>query len=652
MLRDSGIRIALLVILVAIVCQSGCTTTSFVALREKPRNPLREYLKLNSSGRLKPSEETENYLARTRGSAVGDTGELLHYVRKQFTQDADPDSLQAAAELSYLAARQAQTDDTVLAGELYLDAAQYSWQYLTGVHDGRIKDPNAAEHRRTADVYNSSTESFARLLYQSRKSELSADDVILPLTQRRVHFEVPHPSPWIHTDQMGAVEFVSDYEVRNLRSRHVSRGIGVPIMIHRKRPDVAGALEEYYAEGVRFPATAVLNFPTPDEQRAGEPVRLQLYDPRDSDGIVFQNTLLPIETDLSTPLARFLTNPELDLLDTFAFLRPDKAEPLRGLYMVQPWDPDRIPVLMIHGLWSSPVTWMEMFNELQSDPVLRDHYQFWFYMYPTGEPVTFALADLRDELKQLREKCDPHGENEKLDQMVLVGHSMGGLLSYLMTVDSEDRLWNSVSGVPVQQLEANDTTKGEIQRVFFFESEPAVDRVVTIASPFRGSRYANRFTRWLGRTVVSLPRKTLQVTQLLTQLNNREAWESVFAPQTSLDSLAERSAVVQLIGQTSTPQDVEHHNILGVSRGWSQRWWTDGVVSFDSAHRKDVDSELTVRAGHSQVHRHPESIDEVRRVLKEHLRQTRRGRSVIPVKHQIGNRSQESGTHAVPNSRF
>lgn len=645
-------RIALLAFAVVVISQSGCTTVSFVTLRAKPRNPLREYLKLNDSGSLRPSGKTDDYLVRTRGSKSGDTGELLHYVRQQFTQSQDSDSLQAAAELSYVAARKALADDPVLAEELFLDAAQYSWQFLTGTHDGLIKDPNSAEHRQTAQVYNSSTESFVRLLDQSRESRASGDDVVLPLTRRRVMLEVPHPSPWIHADQIGAIEFVSDYEVQNLRNRHISRGVGVPIMIHRKRPEVTGALEQYYAEGIRFPATAVLNFPAPAEQRAGHPVRLQVYDPRDSDGIVVDNTLLPIETDLSTPLARFLTNPDLEMLDTFAFLRPDKAEPLRGLYMVQPWDPDRIPVLMIHGLWSSPVTWMEMFNELQSDPVLRDHYQFWFYMYPTGEPVTFALADLRDELEDLRRVCDPNGDNEKLDEMVLVGHSMGGLLSYLMTVDSDDQLWNSVSGIPVQDLEANDTTKGEIKRVFFFESEPAVDRIVTIASPFQGSRYANRFTRWLGRTVVSLPKKTLAVTQLLTQLNNREAWETVFTPQTSLDSLAERSAVVQLIRQTSAPDDVTHHNIVGVSRGRTRKWWTDGVVSFASAHRQDVDSELTVRAGHSQVHRHPESVDEVRRVLKEHLKEKRRGRSVIPANHQAANRNQMPGPRPVPASRF
>ena len=468
-------------------------------------------------------------------------------------------------------------------------------------------------------------------LVNAERSDEHRERFSLPLTGRSIRLEVPQPSAWIHPDQVGEIEFVSDYEVNHLRHRHVTSGIGVPIMIHRQRPEPPSQLEEYYADGLRFPATAVLRFPIPQEQHSGTPIRLQIYDPRDSEGVVVRDSLVPIETDLSTPLARFLTNPDLELLDTFAFLRPDKVKSLQGLYMVQPWDPDRIPVLMVHGLWSSPITWMEMFNELQSDPVLRAHYQFWFYMYPTGEPLAFSLADLRDDLEELQERCDPLHRNEKLDQMVLVGHSMGGLLSYLLTVDSDDTLWKSVSDTRVAELPPNDETTSEIERVFFFESDPSIDRIITIATPFQGSRYANRFTRWLSQAIVSLPAKTLEATQLMTGLDSRHGWRNVFTPRTSLDSLAKESAVVNLIGQTTTQDSVIHNNIVGVSRGQSPKWWTDGVVTYRSAHRDDADSEITVAAGHSQVHRHENAIKEVTRALKDHLKQVQDLHKVITV---------------------
>ena len=109
-----------------------------------------------------------------------------------------------------------------------------------------------------------------------------------------------------------------------------------------------------------------------------------------------------------------------------------------GLYMVQPYEPGKIPVLMVHGLWSSPMTWMEMFNDLRSQPEIRDHYQFWFYLYPTGQPFWLSAAQLRRDLAKVREVLDPTHQEPALDQMVLIGHSMGGLVSQLQTLQSGD----------------------------------------------------------------------------------------------------------------------------------------------------------------------------------------------------------------------
>jgi hypothetical protein len=117
----------------------------------------------------------------------------------------------------------------------------------------------------------------------------------------------------------------------------------------------------------------------------------------------------------------------------------------------------------------------------------------------------------------------------------------------------------------------------------------------------------------------------------MTGLDSRQGWKNVFTPRTSLDSLAKESAVVNLIGQTTTQDSVVHNNIIGVSRGKSLRWWTDGVVTYRSAHRDDADSEITVAAGHSQIHRHEIAIKEVRRALRDHLTQVKNLSKVITV---------------------
>ena len=411
------------------------------------------------------------------------------------------------------------------------------------------------------------------------------------------------------------------------RSWFVERGQGRPTPPTQK-------MEKYYANDLTLPITVVAQFHSKTLSANEDSVEIQLLDPRETDGVLVGDTLLPLESDISTPLAWFLTDPTKSLLETFAFFRPDKARRLEGLHMVQPYDPNRIPVLMVHGIWSSPMTWMEMFNDLQADPVLREKYQFWFYMYPTGEPLTFAAAKLRDRLKELRMTCDPNGQNPKLDQTVVVGHSMGGLMAYLMTVNSEDKLWNALSKLPVDRINADPETKSEIQRVFFFESDESIDRIVTIASPFNGSGYSNFFTQWLSGSLVSLPNTTSRLSQLIFKQNHQSIWDRMFAPRTSVDSLNRNSAVLRLVSQTNLPQAVEHHNIVGVSRGNSQRNWSDGVVKFNSASRNDADSEIRVKASHSKVHRHPQTISEVRRVLLEHLNDVKRRRHpIVPLKH-------------------
>jgi pimeloyl-ACP methyl ester carboxylesterase len=562
------------------------------------------------------------------------------------------EALYSLAELNYLGAQAVSGRDAPLASELYLDSAQWAWDYFaTTTDEGRLPDPVAPEHRATADVYNASCEALLRIARKHGRYCMG-QSWRMPLTGRSIDFEIPFPSRLVCADSVGEFEFVSDFRITNLRNHHTSQGLGVPVIAVRKPSATPDPMQKYYAQGMSCATTLVFRFPEGSagrHDRHSQTIRLQAFDPRESDGFQLGNALLPLESDLSTPLARFLSNPDLRLLDTWGFLRPDRVRSVEGLYMVQPYDPDRIPVLMVHGLWSSPMTWMEMFNDLQADPEIRRRYQFWFYLYPTGEPLAFAAANLREELKDVRNDCDPSQSNVRMDQMVMVGHSMGGLMSHLLTIDSGERLWNSISSLPLEQLRAEPEQKNEIRRVFFFESDPAVSRIVTIASPYGGSRYSNALTRWLGSSIVWLPSRTLQLSRLVFQQNNSGLWDRVLPQPTSLDSLAGKSAVLTLIRETRVPQDVQHHNIVGIQRGKSDADWTDGVVTFASAHRPDVASELTVPAGHSEVHRHPRTIDEVRRILIVHLNDIQRRRfPVIPVKHAASPPGTTSATWQTP----
>ncbi|HAD62235.1 MAG TPA: hypothetical protein DCG12_23605 [Planctomycetaceae bacterium] len=589
-------------------------------MREKPSNPIMDRFTLDPDGLRSPSKRTQSWLRRTSYRGEEEFDQLLMHARGR-GQNGDRESLHSAAEVSYLAAERSRKRDPELAAELFLDAVRYSWLFTVRTLPSEgVTGADQTRYRETTEIYNTSLEQLLRLTH--RVKELNGKRVIrMPLSGRTLQFEVPFQTQWMSADQLGAFEFVSDFELTNLRKHHRRRGLGVPLMVKRKRNNAAPDLEKYYATDLSLPVTAVARFDTEDD------IRIQLFDPRESDGIAVDNRLYMLESDLSAPLAWFLTDPEKGVLDTLGLFRPDKARRVEGLYMVTPYDPDRIPVLMVHGLWSSPITWMEMFNDLQADPELREKYQFWFYLYPTGEPLTTAAANLRERLREVRRRCDPYGRNRTLDQMVVVGHSMGGLMSYLLTVNSEDKLWNALSEIPVDKIEGGPEIQDEVRRVFFFESDRSVDRIITIASPFSGSGFANKFTQWLSGSIISLPDVTSQLSEQIFHQNNQSLWDRMFAPRTSLDSLSSNSAILSLVRHTSTPPDVIHHNVVGVCTGRKKGDWSDGVVKYTSASRSDVESEIVVEACHSAVHRHEETIREVARILREHLRQT--GRHII-----------------------
>jgi pimeloyl-ACP methyl ester carboxylesterase len=620
----------------------GCATTEFVQLRERPHNPLTERLTTTAFGLVRHSERTDAFLRQTSYKGREDLKHMIQHASAHRDSELFHEATYAQAELNYLAAEVVKTRDPQLASELYLDSAKAAWSYFVTPGDDAVPpDPNDARHRSTAEVYNASSESLLRIAHRLGKVKLG-QSMVMPLTARRLLFDIPVHSGVLTRDQLGEFEFVSDYELKNLTNRHTTTGLGVPIIAIRHASPNPDPVEKYYTKGMSFAATLVLRFDDEKLATGQQDVQLQIYDPRESDGIMTGSSYLPLETDVSTPLARYLSNRDLSLLDTWGFIRPDRAQKVAGLYMVQPYDPDRIPVLMVHGIWSSPMTWMEMFNELQADPEIRRKYQFWFYLYPTGEPIAFSAAGLRDELVQVRNDCDPYRRNEKLDEMVVVGHSMGGLMSHMLTIDSGSRLWKSVSGKDVDEMQISPDVKNEIQRVFFFQSNPSVERIVTIASPYGGSSFSNRFTRWLTGSFVWLPARTYELTRVVFEQNNGGWWDRVMAPKTSVDSLTRKSAVLTLIRDSQVPPDVKHHNIVGVRKGKDVSTWTDGVVAYQSAHRDDVTSEKVVQAGHREVLRHSETVLEVRRILLEHLQESQRRRfPAIPVRQTVehGNRT-------------
>ncbi|HPZ82314.1 MAG TPA: alpha/beta fold hydrolase, partial [Thermogutta sp.] len=340
-----------------------------------------------------------------------------------------------------------------------------------------------------------------------------------------------------------------------------------------------------------------------------------------------------VQADLTTPLATFLSNPALgSSLATVGLLRPEKLltlqpglnKPLTGLYMVQPYEPDKIPVIMIHGWWSSPMTWIQMFNDLRSDPLIRRRYQFWFYLYPTGQPFWISAAQFRRDLRELRQTLDPDHRQPALDQIVLIGHSMGGLIAELQTIDSGQDFWKLVSEHPFEEIRTDPISREELREIFFFQPNPSIRRIITIATPHLGSHFSNQMTQRLAARLISVPKELLQSqTQFFRENQDLLLPNNILQITDSVDALDPDCPIFALMNQARRASWIVHHNIVGASledRLWGRITGTsDGVISWESAHSDKADSEIAVPAEHTSVQSHPLTILEVKRILLEHL---------------------------------
>jgi pimeloyl-ACP methyl ester carboxylesterase len=328
-----------------------------------------------------------------------------------------------------------------------------------------------------------------------------------------------------------------------------------------------------------------------------------------------------LAADLTTPIAHQVLDSPLDQLTTGGLLRPDDLAGLPGIFMQAPYQPGRIPVLFIHGLWSSPSAWLVMANRLQADPVIRARYQFWYAYYPTGAPLASSASRIRRELAALRPAIDPMNIDPALDRMVVVGHSLGGVLSRQLLQDSGRALEQALFTRPFEQVAMSPTTRAALAQILDFRPVPSVRRAVFIAAPHRGSNVANGL---LGRATTLLVRRTSQVEayqQEIIGLNGREVFAPTYRrrPPSSIDNLERGSPILRVLSGLPTAPGVPYHSIIGtIVPGAPPDRWTDGIVPYDSARLDGADSELVIRHNHFATEA-PETVDEVHRILRLHL---------------------------------
>ena len=639
---------------VLLLCLVGCAAQEWVTVREIPESPLAGPLRLFASSGPQATERTEQYLRQSDLEGIDKLTphEMLSRLQQHVSAEPTAQGMYAISELTYIAgtnAKRAGDDATAL--DMFGASVAHAYMYLLDERFARERNEYDPQYRRACDLYNGALEGALRIV--AADGGLRPGQVLTVNTgQQKFDIKVDVRGRW-QVDEIARFEFASDYEVNGLANRFHTFGLGVPLVAVRKTAATDQVTEKFYPPNLTFPITAFLHVSPHDAHRdklhqRGECCTvnncvLALYDPLDTTLVADLHTRqpIPLESDLSVPLAYFLNQPAFaqgDLKNNIAylgFLNPNAGQKVQGLYMLEPYDPHKIPVVFVHGLASSPVTWTNMYNDLRAAPEIGKNYQFWFYFYPTGQPFWASATQLRKDLANALRDLDPHNAAPQLDEMVLVGHSMGGLLSKLQIIESRDDYWKLVSDQPPENLQGDAEDRLALLSGLYFRPSPSVKRVVTIGTPHRGSNFANPLTRTFTRLVSEMPNRLVDTKWDLVRANpdlftNKE----LITMNTGVDSLVPDSPFLPLMLTSPQAPWVKHHNIVGVveeEQDFLRRIADeegDGVVSVASATIPEAESEIVVPAGHTAIHQHPKAIREVQRILREHLRETQYHRHV------------------------
>jgi hypothetical protein len=265
--------------------------------------------------------------------------------------------------------------------------------------------------------------------------------------------------------------------------------------------------------------------------------------------------------------------------------------------------------VLVHGLQPGPVGGHH--QRLQNDPKLRGRIHSG--SSPTSNPILLSASDLRQNLQSIRTELDPDGRDPALDQLVVIGHSQGGLLTRLMVTDSGTRFWDAVTDVPFEKIDVSPETRALIQRAMFFEPQPFVRRVVFIATPHGAASASPRSCSARCR-LVRLP---LTVVSGMPSWGKNTGLPKEAAP-TAVDNMSPGNRFVRTLSASPIAPGVTAHSIIPEKNEGPPEGQDDGVVKYESAHLEGVASEKIVHSTHS-TQSIPATILEVRRILYEHL---------------------------------
>lgn len=402
-----------------------------------------------------------------------------------------------------------------------------------------------------------------------------------------------------------------EFKGRLVKDRSIKAGLGAPVVVSNRGFDPVKV--DPFAQGrySYYGMTVVMDF-------EGRHCVTRIIDPLVTEEVTVAGQQFPLAADFTAPIGLALAELKPRKQELKRLFKPEEFRDSTRLARLQPYESQKIPLLLIHGLGDSQATWSPMVEALRSDPIIRKNYQIWFYSYSTGYPFPLTAAILRQQLQAIKKRYPDHKE------MVVVGHSMGGNIARTLITDSGMKIWNSLFDEPPESVVMPNDTGRLLNEALIFKPQPDVERVIFCSASLGGSNLATGFLGNLGAKLVGTPKDIKgESHEFVSMAKPREDGKKVKQIPNSINLLDPKNRFITTINAIPVTPGIPYHSIMG-DRGkggnlnFTKPQSTDGIVPYWSSHIDGAQSEIIVPS-HHWSNQHPLAIAEVRRILLLHL---------------------------------
>lgn len=352
---------------------------------------------------------------------------------------------------------------------------------------------------------------------------------------------------------------------------------------------------------------------------------IHMYNPYRTDKVTLLGEDYPLAANFSASYGLWLAENQLNSVGYLNLLTRKNDASLPKLFMLQPYDPNKRVIIMLHGLASSPATWVNLTNDIFNDEALRDNYQVWQIFYPTNLPILENRYQIQKLIEAAYQQTDPEGQHPASQNSVIISHSMGAVIARMLVSDddlstrldslndSHDKVIATTDDTPpipvdraLSAMLKKTYEKEALSDRFDLNPLKQVDTVVFLSAPFRGTDYADRWFTRAVRRIIHLPLGLVQtvtdnLATIATQGDLTQNPLGALYLQNGASQLSDKSSFVQLTKDISIVPNVTYHSIIAnadtdIAEGLAELRASMVKQDLSVADSEDTDSEALTPA--------------------------------------------------------